>query len=187
MDGTLKQLSHLVDDEGGFIDMFLDEARLAARIQHPNVCQVMDFGEESGTYYIVMEYLHGETLSALIKRAWTDNGALSPVLVASVVAMIARGLHAAHTLRGRDRELLNVVHRDVTPSNVFISYEGVSKVLDFGIAKAAGRTTETKTGVVKGKMTYMPPEQARGDVEATLHIRDWVAADGAGWPEVSTD
>ncbi len=153
---------HLAGDEGGFVEMFLDEARLAARIQHPNVCQVLDFGEQDGTYYIVMEYLHGETLSALIKRAW-QNGALSPVLAASLVAMVARGLHAAHTLRGRDRRLLNVVHRDVSPQNMIVLYDGMAKITDFGIARARGRLSQTQAGMLKGKFAYMSPEQLNGE------------------------
>jgi eukaryotic-like serine/threonine-protein kinase len=162
--------AHLADDEGEFVRMFRDEARLAARIQHPNVCQVLDFGEQDGTHYLVMEYLHGETLSALIRRSWQERGELSPALVATLLAMVARGLHAAHQLRGRDRELLNVVHRDVTPQNMMVLYDGLAKITDFGIARAPGRLAITRPGVLKGKFAYMCPEQVNG--EALDHRSD---------------
>ncbi|MGE0789596.1 MAG: protein kinase [Sandaracinaceae bacterium] len=155
---------HLVDEDGGFVEMFLDEARLAARIQHPNVCQVIDFGEDAGTYYIVMEYLHGETLSALMKRAWREGQGISPVLAASVIAEVARGLHAAHELRGKDRELLHVVHRDVSPQNMMLLYDGIAKITDFGIARARGKMSTTQAGTLKGKFAYMSPEQLNGEV-----------------------
>ena len=153
---------HLSYDEK-FVEMFMDEARLAARIQHPNVCQVLDFGEEEGTYFIVMEYLHGETFSQTVKRCWGRDGDLPAGLAARVVGDIARGLHAAHELRTANRELLNVVHRDVSPQNMIVLYDGVAKITDFGIARARGRISSTQSGVLKGKFAYMSPEQLNGE------------------------
>ena len=153
--------AHLATD-GHFVDMFMDEARLAAQIQHANVCPVIDFGEHEGSYYIVMEYLHGETLSSLVKHAWRELGELPPGLVARILSDIARGLHAAHELRGPNRQPLGVVHRDVSPQNMMVLYDGVSKITDFGVARAEGRLATTRSGTVKGKFSYMSPEQLNG-------------------------
>lgn len=142
-----------------FVAMFLDEARLAAQLRHPNICDIFDFGEADGTYYIVMEYLHGESLSAVMKRACQRTGI--PLGVgARIVSDAARGLHAAHELRRPDGTLAEVVHRDVSPQNLFVLYEGVTKVVDFGIAVSRDRLGErTATGELRGKIAYMAPEQ----------------------------
>lgn len=151
---------HLAEDRR-FVTMFFDEVRVSERIDNPNVCKVVDFGEENGKSYLAMEYLHGETLTRIFKRAATAGGL--PVNVAvRVIIDAARGLHAAHELRGDDGMPLNVVHRDISPANIMIQYDGVTKVLDFGVARARGRLTETVAGELKGKVPYMPPEQVRG-------------------------
>ncbi len=152
---------HLIEDEQ-FIHMFLDEARIAARISHPNVAQVFDLGVHENTYWIAMEYLHGEPLREIMR--WNeDNGlATRPELAARMVADAAEGLHAAHELRGKNGEPLNLVHRDVSPHNLFVTYEGMVKVVDFGIAKVSGRLSSTRAGTLKGKLAYMSPEQVRG-------------------------
>jgi serine/threonine-protein kinase len=142
-----------------FVRLFLHEARLAARINHPNVCTVFDFGEAEGTYFLAMEYLHGEALSSVAKRAWAGTGI--PVHVAArIVADAARGLHAAHELRDEDGSPAGVVHRDVSPQNVFVLYDGVAKVVDFGIAKS--REARESGAVLRGKLAYMAPEQIEG-------------------------
>lgn len=147
---------HLAEDRR-FVQMFLDEARLASAIHHPNVCQVLDFGEHAGTAYLVMEYLHGETLAAVVRQA-REVGA--PLWVfARALADAARGLHAAHELQGLDGYPLGIVHRDVSPQNVLVLYDGPSKVMDFGVARARGRIAETTAGELKGKISYMAPEQ----------------------------
>lgn len=153
---------HLAEDET-FIRMFLDEARIAARISHPNVAQVFDLGKHRDTYWIAMEYLHGEPLREIM-RAVEEGGAppMSPQLAARIVADAAEGLHAAHELRDKDGKLLNLVHRDVTPHNLFLTYDGAVKVVDFGIAKVTGRLANTRAGTLKGKLAYMSPEQVRG-------------------------
>ncbi len=153
---------HLIEDDQ-FIKMFLDEARIAARISHPNVAQVFDLGKHKDTYWIAMEYLHGEPLRELI-RCIDDDGAppISYHLSAKIVADAAEGLHSAHELTDKDGKPLNLVHRDVTPHNLFLTYDGSVKVVDFGIAKVAGRLSNTRAGMLKGKIAYMSPEQVRG-------------------------
>jgi serine/threonine-protein kinase len=148
---------HLTDDDR-FLRMFLDEARLSARLSHPNICSVFDFGEVDGTYFIAMEYLDGESLRSVINRG-ASGGAMPVELVVRIVADAARGLHSAHEAVGEDGRPLGVVHRDVSPHNIFVLNEGVAKVVDFGIARARDRLSETTSGEVKGKMAYMAPEQ----------------------------
>jgi len=161
---------HLVEDEH-FIRMFLDEARIAASISHPNVAQVFDLGSEGNTHWIAMEYLHGEPLRELMRHNADIGRPMRPELAARIVADAAEGLHAAHELRGKNGEPLNLVHRDVTPHNLFITYDGVVKVVDFGIAKVAGRLASTRAGTLKGKIAYMAPEQIRGrDVDRRADI-----------------
>ncbi|MFO0555136.1 MAG: protein kinase [Polyangiaceae bacterium] len=162
---------NLVEDDQ-FVDMFLDEARIAAGINHANVAQVFDLGKDDGTYWIAMEYLHGEPLRELMRRCEERNQRISPDIAARVCADAAEGLHAAHELRGKNGQLLGLVHRDVTPHNLFITYEGYTKVVDFGIAKVADRLSETRAGTLKGKLAYMSPEQVRGqdDVDRTTDV-----------------
>lgn len=146
-----------------FVEMFRREARLAAHVVDPYVCQVFDFGEASGTCYLAMEYLHGQPLSTVAERA-SRKGGLSPILAARMIADAARGLHALHTVRSDDGSHLAVVHRDVSPQNLFVLYTGVTKILDFGIARPAHQEGEfTRTGEIKGKPAYLAPEQARGE------------------------
>ncbi|AKF08702.1 serine/threonine-protein kinase [Sandaracinus amylolyticus] len=151
--------------EQEFVEMFLDEARLAATINHPNVCGVIDFGEADGTYYMAMEYLQGEPL-ARVHRALKRNEQAPiealPLFAARLVADAAEGLHAAHELVDVTGRPLGVIHRDVSPSNVFVTYDGAVRVVDFGIARAENRIHHTATGTVKGKFAYMAPEQMRG-------------------------
>lgn len=145
-----------------FVSMFLDEARLAARMNHPNLCTVFDFGESDGTWYIAMEYLHGETLGVLARDGWTRQTPPPYGLVAKVLADAARGLHAAHELKLETGESAGVVHRDVSPENIFVTYDGTAKVVDFGVARSRVQSYDrTATGELKGKVAYMSPEQIR--------------------------
>ncbi len=144
-----------------FVTMFLDEARLAARLNHPNIVQTYEVGEADGKYFIAMEYLEGQSLKAVERRL--SPGGLSQMQHLRIISDVAKGLHHAHELRGFNGEHLGVVHRDVSPHNVFLTYDGQVKLLDFGIAKAANAMHLTKVGVIKGKADYMAPEQIRGD------------------------
>ncbi len=153
---------HLVEDES-FVQMFLDEARVAARISHPNVATVFDLGKHDDTYWIAMEYLHGEPLREVMRRTEELGTAMPPEIACRVIADAAEGLHAAHELLGKNGEKLGLVHRDVTPHNLFVTYDGVTKVVDFGIAKFASRMSHTRAGTLKGKLAYMSPEQVHGE------------------------
>ncbi|HTE54924.1 MAG TPA: serine/threonine-protein kinase [Kofleriaceae bacterium] len=154
-------LPHLAED-ARFVAMFRDEARLAARIEHPNVCRVIDLGSVGDTYFIALEYLHGLPLSRVLVRAARQAQPLDFRLVAGLMVQGCAGLHDAHELRGADGERLDVVHRDISPPNIFVTVDGVVKLLDFGVAKAHGASEKTRTGTVKGKNAYMSPEQVRG-------------------------
>ena len=161
---------HLVEDDQ-FVDMFLDEARIAAGINHANVAQVFDLGKDDNTYWIAMEYLHGEPLREIMRRAEERHSLISAELAARICSDAAEGLHAAHELRGKNGQLLGLVHRDVTPHNLFLTYDGYTKVVDFGIAKVADRLSSTRAGTLKGKLAYMSPEQVRGaEVDRTTDI-----------------
>ncbi|NNE18196.1 MAG: serine/threonine protein kinase [Myxococcales bacterium] len=146
-----------------YVDMFLDEARIASRITHSNVCSVFDFGEADGEYFIAMEYLVGEPLSRVHRRVLADvdqrDCPLLPMRMARIIAQACEGLHAAHELTDADGESLRVVHRDVSAENLFVTYDGVTQVVDFGIAHARQRVHSTEAGQVKGTFPYMAPEQ----------------------------
>lgn len=148
------------------VDMFLDEANLASLIDHPNVCRVHDIGAQDGTYFLAMEYLLGESLADVIGALHRRRDAYLleqlPYFAAAIIAQACDGLHAAHELRDRDGAWLGVVHRDVSPSNLFVGYDGRVKVVDFGLAKAARRLSQTRAGTVKGKLAYLAPESIRG-------------------------
>ncbi len=147
------------------IEMFLDEAKIASRITHPNVCSVFDFGQVDGEYYIAMEYLVGEPLARLYTRVAKipaqRRSPLLPLRMARIIADACEGLHAAHELKDANGDLLNVVHRDVSPRNLFITYDGAVQLVDFGVASARERLHKTSTGDVKGTIAYMAPEQLK--------------------------
>lgn len=153
---------HLVEDET-FVNMFLDEARVAARISHPNVATVFELGKHEDTYWIAMEYLHGEPLREVMRRTEELGQPMPPEIACRVIADAAEGLHAAHELLGKNGEKLGLVHRDVTPHNLFVTYDGNTKVVDFGIAKFTSRMANTRAGTLKGKLAYMSPEQVAGE------------------------
>ena len=151
---------HLADDPE-FVKMFLDEARLAAMLDHSNVVQTFELGEHENRYYMVMEYLAGLSLAMIVRRATErmPGGKLPVSLILNIAAQACAGLHYAHERRQGDGRPLNMVHRDISPQNLVISFEGVVKVVDFGIARAEMRETKTKAGTIKGKFAYMSPEQ----------------------------
>lgn len=163
---ALKRVHPHLASQRSFVEMFLDEARITSRIDHPNVCRVLDYGLADGSYFLTMEYLRGRSLTRVAKalRALPDaeHAIAAPILAARVVADAARGLHAAHELTDEEGVPLEVVHRDVSPHNLFVTWDGVTSVVDFGIASARDRLHHTETGTVKGKFAYMAPEQMIG-------------------------
>ena len=155
---VLKRLRAHVHDEAKTLQMFLDEARLAARLNHPNIVDTYDVGRESGSYFIAMAYLDGQPLSRVLKAARRSE--VNPTIWVNIVAEALHGLHHAHELRDYDGKPLRIVHRDVSPHNIFVTYEAEVKVVDFGIAKATSNLSQTEAGLLKGKIGYMAPEQA---------------------------
>ena len=155
-------LPHLVDDPE-LVEMFLDEARLASKLTHANVAQVFDFGEADGSFFIVMEWIRGKDLRRVMRAAAEAGVAVTPVQAALVGQGVARALACAHGLEDDHGRPLGLVHRDVSPQNVLVSFDGEVKLTDFGIAKIATGRSRTAVGVIKGKCAYMSPEQARGE------------------------
>jgi serine/threonine protein kinase len=154
-------LGHLTQNQD-FVSMFLDEARLAARLHHPNIVQITELGEAEGRYFICMEYLPGEDLETLLGYA-RHRGQLLPIpIVARIMLSALEALEFAHGYQEQGQPL-GLVHRDISPSNIFVTFQGMVKLLDFGIAKAAARLTHTEPGTLKGKLGYMSPEQAQSD------------------------
>ncbi|WP_164010162.1 serine/threonine protein kinase [Pyxidicoccus trucidator] len=152
-------LPHLVEDPS-FVEMFLGEARLVAGLNHPHIVQIFDFGEAEGSYFLAMEFIDGPNLRRWERQAASKGVKLPPAICARVVAAAAEGLAFAHDFRDpATGEPLGLIHRDVSPDNILVSRQGAVKVVDFGIAKVAGQKHRTQTGIVKGKVAYMPPEQ----------------------------
>jgi len=170
---AVKILLESVNKNQEAVTMFMDEAAIMTQIHHPNVLEVFAFGKEQGRYYLAMEYLQGQSLANCIEESKTRGQKLTYAQIAAIGIGMARGLGSAHTAVSRDGKPLNVVHRDVTPQNIFITHKGRVKVIDFGIAKASERLTQTMVGMYKGKAAYMAPEQidmespdARADIFA---------------------
>lgn len=172
---AIKRLRDVLASDPEFVQMFLDEARIAARVMHTNVVATIDVVAEPDDVILVMDYVHGQSLAALRRAAATRKEYVPPPIVASILVGALRGLHAAHETRGEDGALLGLVHRDVSPQNVMVGVDGVSRVLDFGIVVASGRLHHTQNRWVKGKFGYMSPEQIRGE---TLDRRSDVFAAG---------
>ena len=159
---AIKQMHASAARNPDFVAMFLDEARLSGRVQHPNVVATFDVIANGGEAFLVMEYVHGESLSALLRATRLRNERLVPAFAVHILCDVLSGLHAAHEATDEHGGPLNLIHRDVSPQNIMIGVDGVARVLDFGIAKAAGRLQETQTGQLKGKLGYMAPEQLLG-------------------------
>ena len=147
-------------DDARMEQMFLAEAELASKIHHPNVVGTIDLGEHDGTLYLVMEWVDGESLNVLMSKAASQGGVPLPIGV-NLIGQACQGLFAAHNLRDDEGHLLGVVHRDVSPHNLLVTFTGTAKVVDFGIAKATSLASSTEVGEVKGKFAYMAPEQVR--------------------------
>ena len=154
-------LPHLAENEE-FVEMFLHEARVAVRLNHPNVVQIFDLGEADGAFFIAMEYIHGEDARRIWRQSELVGNPIPVPLVCRIVMDAAAGLDYAHKRTDASGAPLRIIHRDVSPQNLLVSFEGAVKVVDFGIAKAADQATQTRSGVLKGKYSYMSPEQASG-------------------------
>jgi serine/threonine-protein kinase len=149
-------------ESADFARELVEEAKLAVRIRHANVVPVLDVGDDPLGLFLVMEYVEGDTLSGLMRRASTGGASLSPSLGLRILLDALAGLHAAHELKDDSGNVVGLVHRDFSPQNILVGLDGVARLIDFGIAKAATRLGQTRTGIVKGKVAYMAPEQARG-------------------------
>src|SRR5579883_227752 len=167
---AIKRLHPQYAKDPEFVAMFLDEARLAARIQHPNVVPTLDVVSTDGELFLVMEYVQGETLSRLTRAAREKGERVPPRIATAIMAGVAHGLHAAHEAKDERGNPLGIVHRDVSPQNVLVGVDGVPRVLDFGVAKAAVRLQTTREGQLKGKLAYMAPEQLGGHVDRLTDI-----------------
>lgn len=155
-------LPHLAEDDE-FITMFVDEAKLAVRLEHPNIVETYELGNFQSSYYILMEYIAGQDVLELQKRLRRRRRIMSVAQACFIASKVARGLHHAHTARDDQGRPFNIIHRDVSPQNIRLTWDGRVKLIDFGIAKAAVQRTKTQVGVLKGKFGYMSPEQVRGD------------------------
>ncbi|MCA9522744.1 MAG: protein kinase, partial [Myxococcales bacterium] len=153
-------LPHFTEDES-FVKMFIDEATIAAKLHHANIVQIFDFDMIDGSYYIAMEYIEGKDVKRIIDVGIEQNKPLNIFQSVHIIIEVCKGLHYAHTKKHKNKPL-NIIHRDISPHNIMVSYQGEVKLMDFGIAKAASRSTKTRAGTVKGKCAYMSPEQARG-------------------------
>jgi serine/threonine protein kinase len=181
---ALKMLRSECAHDPNFIAMFIDEANLVAKLAHPNIVQIYELGEENGQLFIAMEMLFGESLAGIWAECQKRSARLRGDLVAWIGARVAEGLHHAHELCDTDGSPQNVVHRDVNPANVFITYDGHVKLLDFGLVKAVRKVSQTQIGVVKGKLAYLSPEQLAG---IPIDRRSDVFSLAATLYELSTD
>ena len=166
---VIKRLKRGHEDEPELVTMFLDEARIAVRLAHPNVVQTYEVDTDDGLPFIAMEYLDGQPLHRVLRR-FARRGGLSRDLRLWMLAELLQGLHHAHELRDYDGTPLRVVHRDVNPQNVLVTFHGEIKLMDFGIAKAMDSVAHTDVGMFKGKLAYMAPEQARGGTELDRRV-----------------
>jgi serine/threonine protein kinase len=160
---AIKRLHAQFARDPDFVKMFFDEARLAARIAHPNVVPTLDVVAADDEVFLVMDYVRGATLAQLIRTVRRRGDRVQPLISVGIVSGMLQGLHAAHEARDDRGDRLDLVHRDVSPQNVLVGTDGVPRLLDFGVAKASGRLQTTRDGQLKGKLAYMAPEQVRGD------------------------
>jgi len=182
---AIKRLHPHLSKDPDFVAMFLEEARLAARVRHPNVVSTLDVVDEDNELFLVMEYVAGESLSRLVRKTRDTGKRIPPRYVAGVMCAALEGLHAAHEATSERGVALGIVHRDVSPQNIHVGLDGVARVLDFGIAKATNRVQETRTDQIKGKVAYMAPEQlAKGPIDRRADVYSaavvlWEALTGA--------
>jgi serine/threonine protein kinase len=159
---AIKRILPNIAEDDEFISMFIDEAKISVQLAHANIGQIYELGQISNSYFIAMEYIPGKDMRAIFDRCRKKNEPAPVPLVAYVVSKMCEGLDYAHRKKNNQGQDLNIVHRDISPQNILVSFEGEVKVIDFGIAKAAGKATKTQAGILKGKFGYMSPEQIRG-------------------------
>ncbi|MFO0595978.1 MAG: serine/threonine-protein kinase [Myxococcaceae bacterium] len=161
---VIKRIRPHLSKQPNFVKMFLNEAKLAAQLNHPNIVQIYDLGKISESYFIAMEYIFGRDMRRIIPKADALGIPFPMVYALKIASSVCEGLYYAHARTDLYGNALNIVHRDVTPENIFVSFDGTVKVLDFGIAKAANQIEQTRAGEIKGKLSYMSPEQCMGKV-----------------------
>ncbi|MBE2253440.1 MAG: serine/threonine protein kinase [Myxococcus sp.] len=159
---VIKRIRPHLSKQPNFVKMFLNEAKLAAQLNHPNIVQIYDLGKISESYFIAMEYVFGRDMRRIIPKADSLGIPFPMVYALKIASSVCEGLYYAHQKTDTYGVALNIVHRDVTPENIFVSFDGTVKVLDFGIAKAANQIEQTRAGEIKGKLSYMSPEQCMG-------------------------
>ncbi len=159
---AVKRILQNLSEDAAFVRMFVDEARIAGALDHPGIVAMHELGRIEGSFYIAMDYVWGKDLLAILRRAKDVSRVIPPVVSAYVGARLCDALHYAHTKLDKNGQPLGLVHRDISPQNVLVSFDGRVKLIDFGIAKAASRSTQTQAGTLKGKVGYMSPEQVRG-------------------------
>jgi serine/threonine-protein kinase len=160
---VIKRILPHVADDPRFVEMFLHEAELAMNLNHPNLCTIYEFGSQDGEYFIAMEWVFGVSITQMHKHLFESNQAgIEPPIVARIACDVADALHYAHQARDAEGRPLKLVHRDVTPDNIMVGFDGKVKLLDFGVAKAASQRLKTEAGMLKGKFAYMAPEQYQG-------------------------
>lgn len=159
---AVKRILPSIAADEGFITMFIDEAEIAAQLHHPNIAQVLDVGKVGDSYFIALEFINGRDLRVLFDQARKRGTPLPIPFVCYLTMKICEGLNHAHATKNADGQPMSLVHRDVSQQNVLVSYDGEVKIIDFGVAKAAGKVSKTEAGILKGKFSYMSPEQVRG-------------------------
>jgi serine/threonine-protein kinase len=167
---AIKRLHQNFARDPEFVAMFVDEARLAARIQHPNVVDMLDVITTGGELFLVLGYVHGESLATLFSAARALGQPIPIGVMAGIIVGVLQGLHAAHEARSERGEPLGIVHRDVSPHNVLVGADGIPRLVDFGVAKATGRMHESRSGEIKGKLAYMGPEQVTGEADRRTDV-----------------
>ena len=159
---AVKRVLPSISEDQEFIEMFIDEAKIAVQLTHANIGQIFELGNAEDSYFIAMEFVQGKDLRAIFDRARTKAGALDIPMCCHVIKEVCEALEYAHGKKNEKQEPLGLIHRDVSPQNILVSYDGEVKLIDFGIAKAAGKASKTQAGILKGKFGYMSPEQVRG-------------------------